>query len=881
MDGMNTKEKKIRMEYHPAKKEIRFFIDGKPYDDGLESFTHTKKGSFLLIEHGEALFPAIAKVFNSWEKIHIEFMGTELDCKDLELMIDNYNNSVSKDNSEQKAIFYATQAENDKLPSMAAMAKDIIGYGEHIRQILIEFLYYMNVSRKTATFKYMKKFEEIIDECISDIAEKIKSMSSNENEVNLYFAGIHNSGKTALINAILGVRLLVESNNPETSTIYCLKRPKPGEPESIIFPYKSSLRHLNWDEEKKTLVFEEDIRGDRLLTAIQKIIDAGAKEKRKKHRIMFDVLKFIFPSEKLLDEERTDRYEYLDLLKKHFDDIRERITGTVNILYDMPIPSEKENFQLAIYDMPGTDSNNYAHEKEWKKALDNSTHSILIYVMHPDNSQGFGNQVLLSHLKNLRDKSILSGIDLERSIFVVNKCDTLNHNQTTLEDFWRNELPIAGPIETVEIGQGVERPEKQPGLSLSSVKLLFTSAVYATAANARMTGDETDYDSDFLDDEKKIRKHRYFKHNRIGQSENATTKMRNESENEMKAADSGGSDNYRLEKMFYVASGMFALREEVQSFGRKHAMTLRAYAIIKAVENVLSKVSGHAFEMRTMSNRELDEIKNDIDLLVKDVTVKVNEKVNEKKAKYESEFPLKELGLSDENINSICQECTSEVDKAEEKSGILNKIKRWFLEQFFNSSADAVVKDEDVEHLFDNLDGIIRRFEDNYQKKRDGVLLKYQQNFISEIMKIVDEEKNLSPAAKNVMKKFDVEPITPMEISQLIAVAKNMFAKYQADNKKRSFSPDKLKKYLSKEVRTLLSEKTIEFKTNYMVNLDRVVETVLYSFDNERELYSDQYKMLTDKRDDFMSLLEKTNKLAKQIDKESRNLDERIGWRTL
>lgn len=114
-------------------------------------------------------------------------------------------------------------------------------------------------------------------------------------------------------------------------------------------------------------------------------------------------------------------------------------------------------------------------------ALSSQTHSILIFVALGDGLQGSGNRALMEYLKAAANNKSATSIDLVRSLFVINKADSLD--EESRERLKHDKLVLK---------KTSDDDDKAFEIELSNKKLFFTSAKYANAAVAVTNGFATD-----------------------------------------------------------------------------------------------------------------------------------------------------------------------------------------------------------------------------------------------------------------------------------------------------------------------------------------------------------------------------------------------------
>lgn len=340
----------LQMKYHPAKKEVEFrrFENGKEQairGGKLQKYMN-KKGTFVLQDHGNEFFREIARAFDSVKSLDMKVITTKIDYEDLEQMLEYYNTDP-----ETKCKITPTLLA--ELPDMNQTFKEVANFGEQAVAILeahrSKLFDIKNISQESVK-KSAEAFAAQIDEEAKNIKEKIESM--NDNKVSLCFTGVYSAGKSALINSILGYRILPEKITSETAKLFQISSPKDEKKVSIIFDIDNVKTVLEWDENNNSLEFKEGPHENDERAEIQDCLNKLKDENKPRHEQIASVL------------------AYLNGM--------DAVSHDIEILF--PIPLDNDAVQFTIYDTPGTDSNYIEHQEVLSNALSEQTQSILIFV---------------------------------------------------------------------------------------------------------------------------------------------------------------------------------------------------------------------------------------------------------------------------------------------------------------------------------------------------------------------------------------------------------------------------------------------------------------------------------------------------------------------
>lgn len=526
-------EQRLQMDYHPAKKEVRFrrFASGQEVkirgDSKLSKYMNDR-GKFILQDQGKKFFDDIAAAFDGEREVLIEVKTTRVDYEDLEQMIEHYNN----ENKEDGAI-KITATQIAKLPDMDETYRMVKEHGERSIAILKEYREAICTipNNNEDVKKCVENFTKDIDEKIKDIRDKIDKMT--DDHINLCFAGVYSAGKSALINAILGHRILPEAIESTTAKTFRIESPKSGETVQIRFNIKDGAeKHsaiLSWHETSSRFFFSAGPYENATRKEIQETIEAISSLEL--HRQVHEILKEL--------------------------NSRDDVNAKIDIYF--PIPLDCERVKFVIYDTPGTDSNFAEHQKVLEDALSEQTHSILVFVATPNKMEGEGNSDLLTHLKTAEEKE-KTNIDLDRSLFVIN---------------WADSIKVDDRV-NLQKGKIQHKSDKDFSINLSDKKLFFTSARLAYAARAQDNGVQiSEEDEDFFKEKSNLvgkEYAQYFQQNRCAASEYATRKMLEASTAALEEAKQAGETPFAA----FICSGVYALEEEIKTYGKKYASAVRS-----------------------------------------------------------------------------------------------------------------------------------------------------------------------------------------------------------------------------------------------------------------------------------------------------------------
>lgn len=818
-------KQKLVLKYHPAKKEIEFhrFQSGKEVpirsDSKLKHYMNMK-GKFVLQDFGNGFFNDIAKAFDGLKSVDIDVITTKLDYEDFVQMTEYYNEgSVCKMNPTLLA----------ELPDMNQTFLEVVKHGEESiavlekhRQKLFEIpLENVNVKKSA------ENFAQQIDSEIRNIREKIDSLS--DNSVSLCFTGVYSAGKSALINAILGYRILPENIKSETAKMFQISSPKDGERVRIIFDMTNVFTEIEWNDVAECFEFTKGPSENSVREEIQHTMNGIKGKELKQH----------------------------EQIKELLDKLNACQEVSPSIQIKFPVPFDNDKVQFTIYDTPGTDSNYVAHQNVLTDALEEQRQSILIFVAKPDGLEGEGNNALLNYLKKAEGKSKTS-IDIGRSLFVINKADGQSaENRVTLQ---QQEIKTKGDDEF--------------SIKLSDKKLFFTSARYAYAAKAVENGIARPEEIGFVEAGKAllaieaVPTSYCYRQNRCATSEVATGGMLAKCE---AALETAKKKNDSL-KILEICSGLYALESEILTYGEKYASAVKAFAIIDSVDKALSKLSNQANSLKDSNQEEISVIENNIRELRKTITEAIEDEYNNTTIPPKQALPeeiRKKLKIDSDTLQrSVIGHTKDYLD---------DNIKGWFL-----GHGKVRFKEKDKDLVRSKIGQVIEDFTRNFLTKRKELLEKCRDEFMDAVKNAIDENGMISESAKKVFQDIPKPQISKLEkftdfggiYDSHKRVDKILWIK-QDNLDKRGFIQD-----IEDELLGVARKMADDYGREYQNSLEILLMQIKSIFERNLVNYSLNMKAMVECREAMKRLGDKISDAATSLAGCQENLNEMI-WKEL
>lgn len=805
----------LQMKYHAAKKEISFkrFQDGEEIEikvGGALSKYINRRGSFILQDYGNSFFEDIAKVFDGIKQVEIQAIMTKLDYEDLEQMIENYNNDPKRE-----CIFSPTLLA--ELPDMKKTYEEVKKFGENAIGVLAKNrskLFDLPLDNENVC-KSAESFAKLIDEEINSIKDKINSL--NDNHVNLCFTGVYSAGKSALINAILGYKILPEDIESKTAKMFRIYSPEKEGKVRIIFELCNVNTVLMWNSVDEVFEFKKGPSENPIRKEIQDLMN---KEKEKGKR----------------QDEQVK--ELLNKLNEYGE-----ISSEIKI--EFPVPLDTGAVQFTIYDTPGTDSNYEAHQHVLTEALQNQTQSILIFVVKPDGLEGAGNNALLNYLKDAERKNSKTSIDISRSLFVINKADGQTANT-------RKKL------------QHQEIKDQEDGkftIKLEDKKLFFTSALYGYYAKAEKNGTISEPDLSFIQVGKSLLAAPNtpmsfcFRDNRCALSELATKTMIQKCEDALKVAEEKNDDA----EIVLICSGLYALENEILQYGEKYAAAVKAFAIIDSVDKALAKLTNQAGSLRDSNQEAISAIERNIKELRKTIN-------NAIENEYQSRTISREKAISEEVRKKL------KIDSKTLNETLLGETEIYLdktLKGAFFGLGKVDFKESDKTKIKDGISKIISEFTDNFITEREKLLKDERDSFIEAVKKAINDNGNISESAK----KF-FQDIPKPEVSRNRGIT-NLDGIYNSNKRTEKilfFEKERLdKKAFIADIKDNLQSIATEMSKEYAGDYQKALETILMAVKSNFEQNLAQYSLYMDA---MINDRQAMKKLGEKIDNAAEDLVE-------
>lgn len=833
-----SKRQVLQMKYHPAKKEVTFsrVFSGKEKPitgnstSALAKYIN-KKGQFVLQDHGNQLFLDIIEAFDGEEVVNLDVTMTRKDYEDFIQMVDFFNETSDiKINANLLA----------ELPDMEATYEVVKKHGLDSIEILNRNrdAFHDVDSDNPNVHTCIEMFAKEINEATKGILEKIDTLE--QNSVNVCFSGPYSSGKSLLIDSLIGYAILPTDIRPETAAMFMISSPKAGENVRINFHIsdsEESFSELAWNENDNMFVFVAGPSESKTRKVIQETVNEC------KGRAQFEQV-----------------HDILDALNAN-----QYVERVINVYF--PISIDNERVQFTIYDTPGTDSGVTAHKSILKDALSEQTHSILVFVTYPNGLSGGGNKALLEYLSEIENKADKSSIDLGRSLFVINYADTLTEDEQ-FEAIRTGKISNKKDVENAGTEKTAE-DKKIITIKLSDKKVFFTTAKYAYISAAKKNGVASKSDERLLKlDSAKILDEefgQYFRHDRCASSEFATKLLMEKCQREMNSSEDD------LIRQIWVASGLYALEMEIREYGEKYASAVKAYSIIDGVDKALARLDRNAQSIERQNSNDIRAVEEEIEAIRTAISSGIASAKKGREIGKNEPLPEKVvsvLRLDAESISKYVQ--TPADDKVDEiLLGFWQKVGQKIASVFDKDYAPSETawdssKQSAIEQVIED---VLSDYTEYFISERKKLLEKLRDEFIEDVRTSIRNNGELSDDAKSYILAIETPEVeefsSSYEFGELYKQKKRTKKVLWMD--KEYLDRESFIREMNKKLRTITGELADNYTDNYRNSLNNLLRKVESEFNLNMEKYSVSLRAKLEDKEAMEALKEKILKTAEEL----------------
>lgn len=583
----------------------------------------------FLQEVGTDFFESLHSAFFDTQdgQISLDLETTEDVYKEFGNMIEWYNKDVNEKNR-----FFLKELTNH-LPSNEEMFQFIKQKVKELNTRLEGF----DVNRLDATI------EELVNNSINNFTTKLKE--NDDSTISICITGVFSTGKSTVINALIGADILESDFDPTTAGVFSIKKISKSEPIKIVFDLidktdKETGIELSYSEKNGSFDFSELPPTDffnKLRDSIKEMPNDVDKQLK---TIVSEINNIIKEQTKYETSEEKAAKEGIpcSLPEPEF-----RIDNEIQIQYPFEIGGE---VPIIIYDTPGSNSTYIGDKGKISSALENQKNSILITVLSPvKQGDKAGNDILFSAINNAENRN--QYIDKSRILFVFNQIDGNYSKSNQIAKFKQGSLTFDAIGEDKD-GKPITTDSE---IKLSDYQLYFLSAQKALAAQQLKKGTEDEEVRTTFDDTK------------IYSNLSQECSCGWETENIIKSGEEASASAINNKNVFdeaLVKSGLFTLQTGITKYIQKYSTAIRAKSLYDIVSTVFSeidvKLKALEENLETVKSGKVNEY-NSAKLGHKDFVKTVCDEIK-------SELPLK---LSEYNLQSSIKwidQINNEIDSA-------------------------------------------------------------------------------------------------------------------------------------------------------------------------------------------------------------------------
>lgn len=266
------------------------------------------------------------------------------------------------------------------------------------------------ITEITNIFKDIRvAFQEYPDD---EIAEELSRFNDTiKPVVAICVMGLYSSGKSAFINSLLGNEVLPSASDPTTAKNYKIISSKEAR---ILFQYDDVPIELTFDGEN----YRANRPGEfEIMQELQEAMDLASP-----HTVFSHIYKAL---------QVINGYDDNHGGEKHISTLIEVYVPFVNS--NLPL----SQFDFAIYDTPGSDSNHREHLEVLKDSLHGQTNGLPIFVTTPDEMDKEKNNEIIDIIEKMGE-----ALDQTNTIVVVNKSDEKDSGVLDAKRKRGNELRV-------------------------------------------------------------------------------------------------------------------------------------------------------------------------------------------------------------------------------------------------------------------------------------------------------------------------------------------------------------------------------------------------------------------------------------------------------
>lgn len=560
----------LKIIFHPIEQKIR--IKEKISQNTWADIKQNPTQNFIQDLPGD-FFRNLFKNYDE-KNIQITFKGTVMDYEDLKQMVAFYNGQ----NEDTKL----SLLENfEELPSVENCYREIKVTSKKILNSLQQDITYESDGKIKEELEFLSKTIDI-------------AANAEEEPIHLCFIGAYSTGKSTVINALLGSKILPDAEESKTAKIF-----KINNSNNISLELK-----ISGSATEEFICIEEN-RQTKSLELVKDSSDKSFNEKLKYH------ISNCQKNGTSLDGQLLEMLDYLNDKE-----------NVLEITINYPIEFLNDT-KCVIYDTPGADSDeSQNHEAVLDSILKQQKNCILFVILSPTKTEGTGNRrvfELLSDAETTKSNSNGINLSMERCFYVYNMADTMK-SDSYKEGLANKELKL---LTVAKDDDGNIKETESKIIKMANHRVFLTSAAWGLAASKKFHYDEDDKDNYIYESKKKS----FYKKN-LSIREQEIKKVIDYCDKEKEATDD-------VDKKLLIDSGIFALQKSIQDYVNKYSTAIHAHRFFteiklpikefsSKVNNLAERISKDVTDLEEEQKNLTTNIKAALDKLLKDENDKVD-----------------------------------------------------------------------------------------------------------------------------------------------------------------------------------------------------------------------------------------------------------------
>ncbi len=581
----------IKITSNPYKKEIKYQLWSDAQNDWQDIKETSNSSKLLGKDFATGFFPFQAEKIVSQiaedyyvdgEKILILFEGSSDEFDELEAVCNK------EDFSEKITVEKSNRYLNN--------ARDILPSVKELFQKMVPLVH------KSTDLQEVEQEMQRFADASSDV-------------VPICVMGNYSSGKSTLINALIGSEILPNGSDPVTAKVYKISKTKSDDRASVRFSFKNQQILLS-------------------LTAKDTKLDGFSEVSELSLLIGQEVLSM----ENATIEERMNKAMHI------INDYSNTVDGRgISDLIEIEVPFVRgelstSDYPFVIFDTPGSNSaSNVEHASVLKNAMSNMTNGLPVFVATQDSLDSIDNENLYKLMRDLDEQ-----LDNRFTMIVVNKAD-------------KNELVRKGSSEEEEkriMNQAIPR-------HLYSGGLFYVSSIMGLGAKNGGRFIDDFYDETFEDQERKYTDPKNRRYKQLYTYDIMPSQIKKRVEEQA----------LEQSNLIYANSGLFSLEKEIETFAGKYAAYNKCFQSQMFLSHIIDLTQQEILRKKEEKEERQQEIEDSLEKEKRELIGRMHDACKTEKGIYRSKYAeyMSQYLLGTEDTFSVAKLREKEKELTSEK----------------------------------------------------------------------------------------------------------------------------------------------------------------------------------------------------------------------